>query len=156
LFQHSCDTTITIELVFLDYYISDGVPKYFRQGLQLGWEALLHECVRVSPSQIQLKFFHLREAAQYQALPIPEAVPTSIIHFLLMLRCCREGQAAFLITPTEVMLFSPMLSSYVHINRLQMWAFVFGTVDLVGAQVEPHEGGKMDMGNILHNCCPVV
>lgn len=29
-------------------------------------------------------------------------------------------------------------------------------LDLVAAQVEAHEGGKMDVGNIVHNCCPVA
>ena len=53
---------------------------------------------------IHKKFLHLREAAVRQAVGIPKVVVPYIIHSLLMLSFNRRGHAAFLITPTEVML----------------------------------------------------
>ena len=60
-----------------------------------------------------MKCLHVGEAAVRQAVGIPEVVVPYIIHSLHMLRHYRRGHAAFLITPTEVMLLSPMLSVYV-------------------------------------------
>jgi hypothetical protein len=82
--------------------------------LHLGWEALLSGFVLVIPySTIHIKVFHLGEAAVHQAVGIPEVVAIYIIHSLLMRSYDRRGHAAFLITPTEVMLLLSMLSVYV-------------------------------------------
>ena len=60
-----------------------------------------------------MKCLHAGEAAVRQAVGIREVVALYIIHSLQILSFYRRGHAAFLITPTEVMLFLSMLSVYV-------------------------------------------
>ena len=73
------------------------------------------ESVLLTPyCKIHIKCFHLGEAALHQAVGIFAVVVIYIIHSLLMQSHYRRGHAVFLITPTEVMLLSPMLSIYVH------------------------------------------
>ena len=60
------------------------------------------------------------EAAQGQALAIPEVIFPFIIHPLLTFSNAIASQSAFLITPTEVMLFFPVLPLYVHKCRCLM------------------------------------
>jgi hypothetical protein len=93
---------------------------YIGGSLHLSWEALLNECILVSLCTIHLEFLDLGEVAECQALDIPEVVVRYFTHPLLMSRCYRVGQSPFLITPTEMMLFFPMLSSYVHKLIVQM------------------------------------
>ena len=64
---------------------------------------------------------HLGEVATCQALPIVEVVLLCMIHSLLMLTLCRACQPAFLITPTEVMLLSSVLSPRVPKYTSLMW-----------------------------------
>jgi hypothetical protein len=101
-------TTTKTELFFPDDYMRDYVPNYFEgSSLHLSWEVLLTESVLVIFPNfiiIQIKYFHLREAAVHQAVGIPEVVALYIIHSLPMKSVCRQGHAAFCITPTEVML----------------------------------------------------
>ena len=100
---------------FLGCLCDRSCTQWFQGVSQhLDWEALLSEPVLViCPYLIEWKFFHLGEAAVYQAVGIPEEIPHYIIHSLPMLSHCRLGHAAFLITPTEVILLWAMLSFYV-------------------------------------------
>ena len=62
------------------------------------------------------------EAALHQAVSIPEVVALYIIHSLLISSLDRWGHIAFLITPTEVMLLSAMLSLEVPMSTHWMCA----------------------------------
>ena len=87
-------------------------------SLHLGCEALLSESVVVtSPYNIHS---YAGEATVHQPAAIPQVVIIYIIHSLHMMSLYKRGHAAFLITPTEVMLLSAMLSVYVHKSTIWM------------------------------------
>ena len=63
---------------------------------------------------IDKKLSYSGGVALHQPVGIPKVVVPYIIHSLQMFSEIRSGHAAFLITPTEVMLLLPVLSVYVH------------------------------------------
>ena len=131
--QDSFQTTIKAEPVSSDAYMADDVHNYFREAacILAGKHCSVDLFLSSSPRFIiiHIKVCHLREAAVHQAVGIPEVVVPYIIPSLQMPSDDRRGHAAFLITPTEVMLLFSMLSVYVRKTTLiQCVAFAHGPV----------------------------
>ena len=94
-----------------------------RGSLHLGREGLLGEPVIIFLLwQIQHKSLHLGEIAFHQLPGISKVVVIYIIQCSPISSVYRAGHAAFLITATEMMLFSAMLSPYVPKDRHLMCA----------------------------------
>ena len=85
------------------------------EGLHLGREALISKMVLIiCPWVINAECFDLREVPLCQAVGIRKEVAPCFTTLLQILNFDKAGQAAFLTTPTVVMLLKSMLSVMLH------------------------------------------
>lgn len=79
-----------------------------REGLHLAWKSLSRKAIAIK-HVAHSQCFQLTEVALNQQLPISKEVLVCIMHSVLRLRIYRAGHAAFRITPTDAILFLPIL-----------------------------------------------
>ena len=90
-------------------------------SLHLGEGVFLSELVLPNSKYcIHPQSSHSREVAVHQVLAIPEVVALYIIHSLPRPSDLSSAHAAFLITPTEIILLSSMLSLSVPMPKVSM------------------------------------